>query len=215
MGSLVLPQLNKTIGVWENDQLQIDLSSLPAGAFVNVYQSLITANRTVTANKTTVVSLAGNWWYLDQQGCGGYHQDGWTCSYDTEPTFPTWTPAQLALMRGGETCMWGEGINQDNTDAYVWRGTAAVAERLWSPRAATMSHVQAAERYPEHLCRLAMLGIPTGPIGPNFCPADSQASTSAAAAAARRALAALDATGATAVTLEAVRAALMLASEQP
>ena len=71
---------------------------------------------------------------------------------------------------------------------------------------------QAAARYPEHLCRLSMLGIPTGSIGPNFCPANSQAPSSAAAAAARRALAALDATGATAVTLEAV---LMMASEQP
>ena len=50
----VLPFLNKTIGVWEADNLQIDLSSLPGGAFVNVYQSLDTANRTVLGNKTTV-----------------------------------------------------------------------------------------------------------------------------------------------------------------
>lgn len=59
MAARVLPTLNRTIGVWEADNLQIDLSSLPAGAFVNVYQSLATANRTVMANKTTVVSLAG------------------------------------------------------------------------------------------------------------------------------------------------------------
>jgi hexosaminidase len=58
----VLPKLNKTIGVWEADGLQISLGSLAPGMFVNVYQSLATSNRTVWANKTTVVSIAGNWW---------------------------------------------------------------------------------------------------------------------------------------------------------
>ena len=28
--------------------------------------------------------------------------------------------------------MWGEGITQDNFDAFVWRGATAAAERLWS-----------------------------------------------------------------------------------
>ena len=173
MALRVLPSLNKTIGVWEADNVQIDLSSLPAGAFVNVYQSLDTANKTVVGGKTTVVSLAGDWWYLDQNGCGSYHQDGWQCTYDVEPTIATWTPAQAALMRGGETAMWGEGINKDNQAQYVWRGAAAAAERLWSPRDATPGHAAAAARFAEHLCRLALLGVAAGPIGPNFCPADA------------------------------------------
>ena len=63
----VLPQLNKTIGVWEADALQISLGSLAQGMFVNVYQSLETSNRTVWANKTTVVSIAGNWWCVGLQ----------------------------------------------------------------------------------------------------------------------------------------------------
>ena len=71
MAARVLPALNRTIGVWEADSLQIDLQSLAPGTFVNVYQSLGTVNKTVWANKTSVLSIAGDWWYLDQLGCGG------------------------------------------------------------------------------------------------------------------------------------------------
>lgn len=74
MGKRVLPGLNKTIGVWEANNLQIDLSSLPAGAFTNVYQSFETAKNTTADSKPTVVSIAGDWWYLDQNTCGNYHQ---------------------------------------------------------------------------------------------------------------------------------------------
>jgi hexosaminidase len=73
-GARVLPALHRTIGVWEADGLQIDLASLPAGSFVNVYQSFATAGKTTAKNKSTVVSIAGDWWYLDQNTCGSYHQ---------------------------------------------------------------------------------------------------------------------------------------------
>lgn len=76
MAARVLPGLGKTIGVWEADNLQIDLSSLPAGAFVNVYQSLATANKTVQAGKTTVVSLAGDWWCVSSVAVLA----GWVCA---------------------------------------------------------------------------------------------------------------------------------------
>jgi hypothetical protein len=76
-------------------------------------------------------------------------------------------------MRGGETAMWGEGINEDNFDEYVWRGAGAAAERLWSPYNLTASHVAANDRFVEHLCRLSLLGVRGGPIQPSFCPADS------------------------------------------
>eukprot|EP00759_Apiculatamorpha_spiralis_P020838 PhF_6_TR26080/c1_g1_i2/m.36822/K12373/HEXA_B; hexosaminidase len=180
MQQRVLPYINKTIGVWENDALQIDLSSLPKGAFVNVYQSLSTATKTVSANKTTVVSIAGDWWYLDQLTCstnGGYHQNGWTCTYDVNPQISTWSPEQASHLKGGEVCMWGEGINKDNLDQYVWRGAGAAAERLWSAQSATMSHVGAQDRYMEHICRLSLLGIHVGPIEPNYCPSDSDENT--------------------------------------
>ena len=212
----VLPGLNKTIGVWEADGLQISLDSLAQGMFVNVYQGLETSNKTVWANKMTVLSIAGDWWYLDQLGCGGYHQSGWTCTYDVlaPPSF-NYGPEQLTLMKGGETAMWGEGINKDNAAQYIWRGAAAAAERLWSAQARTPSHSQATERFQEHLCRLAMLGVRAGPIGPNFCPADAQAPMAAAALTALNALASSSETETVALSraqFEAVRSALQLAA---
>jgi hypothetical protein len=99
-------------------------------------------------------------------------QDGWACTYDQTLDDPSWTPQQRALLLGGETAMWGEGINAANADAYIWRGAVAAAERLWSPLALTPNHTQASGRMAEHLCRLQGLGVRAGPIGPGFCPFD-------------------------------------------
>lgn len=78
--------------------------------------------------------------------------------------------------------MWGEGVNAGNADAYIWRGAAAVAERLWSDLEATPSHKLAAGRLAEHLCRIWQLGVRAGPIGPNFCPGADTGADSATAA---------------------------------
>lgn len=145
------------------------------------------------------------------------HQDGWGCTYDQTLDDPTWTPQQRALLLGGETAMWGEGINADNADAYIWRGAAAAAERLWSPLALTPSHGLAAGRFAEHLCRLQTLGVKAGPIAPGFCPADAGApasSSSSSLALAARAIkaAAREAAGAgQALTLTSEQASVLAA----
>jgi hexosaminidase len=181
----VIPHLNKTVGVWEDNTIQIDLSSLPSGSFVNVYGEFATANRTTSQNKTTVVSLSGNSWYLDITYCNipyAYHQNQWECAYDVPLFDKTWSDMQRSYLLGGEAAMWGEGINADNADAYIWRGAAAIAERLWSDLQSTPSHQQAAGRLAEHLCRLGPLGVRAGAIGPNFCPSDTGMGTTTAAA---------------------------------
>ena len=45
---------------------------------------------------------------------------------------PNASRAAHAAMLGGETAMWGEGINKDNFDAFVWRAATAAAECLWT-----------------------------------------------------------------------------------
>jgi hypothetical protein len=102
-------------------------------------------------------------------------QDGWACTYDQTLEDPTWTPLQKTFLWGGETALWGEGVNKDNQDAYLWRGASAAAERLWSPLSLTPNHTVASGRFTEQLCRLHELGVHAGPIGPGFCPADTQA----------------------------------------
>lgn len=104
--------------------------------FVNVYQSKATADVTVgNFSLPTMMSIAREHWYLDSE-CAGYHQNSWKCVYQVEPTSNV-TSGRPELLLGGQAAAWGEGLAAHDFDAYVWRGAAAVAERLWSPRNTT------------------------------------------------------------------------------
>lgn len=68
--SEVTPGLNASVGVWESDEMQIDLQELPQGSFVNVWQRPAGVARATSAGIPAVYSGA---YYLDQEDPGGCH----------------------------------------------------------------------------------------------------------------------------------------------
>src|SRR2546429_2275750 len=53
---------------------------------------------------------------------------------DPIPENTTLTAEEAKRILGGEATMWGEWVSPETIDSRIWPRTAAIAERLWSPR---------------------------------------------------------------------------------
>ena len=56
---------------------------------------------------------------------------------DPLPADSTLTPDEARHVLGGEATMWAEWVTPETIDSRIWPRTAAIAERLWSPRTVT------------------------------------------------------------------------------
>ena len=71
-------------------------------------------------------------YYLDHMEPASEHY-----AVDPVPANSDLTPEQAARILGGEACMWAEYVEPRTIDSRIWPRTAAIAERLWSPRTVT------------------------------------------------------------------------------
>ena len=56
---------------------------------------------------------------------------------DPIPENTSLTPEEVKRVLGGEATMWSEWVSPETIDSRIWPRTAAIAERLWSPRTVT------------------------------------------------------------------------------
>lgn len=74
-------------------------------------------------------SILSNGYYIDLNYPASDHYRN-----DPLPENNGLTPEQQKLILGGEATMWSEWVTPEIVDSRLWPRTAAIAERLWSPR---------------------------------------------------------------------------------
>ena len=73
--------------------------------------------------------ILSNGYYIDLMQPASAHYKN-----DPLPADSGLSLAEAAHVLGGEATMWGEWVSPETIDSRIWPRTAAIAERLWSPR---------------------------------------------------------------------------------
>ena len=76
--------------------------------------------------------ILSNGYYIDLSYPASQHY-----LVDPIPADTTLTLEEQKHILGGEATMWAEYVDKDTIDSRIWPRTAAIAERLWSPRETT------------------------------------------------------------------------------
>jgi hexosaminidase len=76
--------------------------------------------------------ILSNGYYIDLAHPASAHY-----TPDPLPADSTLTPEEARHVLGGEATMWAEWVTPETIDSRIWPRTAAIAERLWSPRTVT------------------------------------------------------------------------------
>lgn len=128
----------------------------PSGTIAQVWFDYQATMAKLTKNGNDVVMSDG--WYLYVTDTGA----DWEKFYRVEPTNFTGTIVQKNRVIGGEACLWGEWINENNILPTTFPRVSAVAERLWSEKE-HRSEADARIRLEEHNCRMLYRGIEARP----------------------------------------------------
>jgi hexosaminidase len=95
----------------------------------SVIQSWRGAKGLADAASQGFTAILSNGYYIDLCHSAATHYRN-----DPLPADTTLTPEQQRLVLGGEATMWSEWVTPETIDSRIWPRTAAIAERLWSPR---------------------------------------------------------------------------------
>lgn len=98
-------------------------ADLPAGAVIQSWRGMSGLTEAVKQGRQALLSAP---WYLD-------HIKTSREMYLADVLPLGLTPAQQALVLGGEACMWAEYVTAETVESRLWPRLAAVAERFWSP----------------------------------------------------------------------------------
>jgi hexosaminidase len=102
---------------------------LPTDAVIQSWRS---TKALLTAASLGHQGILSQPYYLDHINTAAEHYVA-----DPLPSNTDLTPAQQALILGGEACMWGEYVTGETIDSRIWPRLAAIAERFWSPTTVT------------------------------------------------------------------------------
>ncbi|XP_047028609.1 beta-hexosaminidase subunit beta-like isoform X2 [Helicoverpa zea] len=144
---------------------------LPSDAIVQVWKTVGPEDmvRILAEGHKVIYSSS---WYLDHIDSG----EDWSKFYIVDPRRMIITATKsikLSDIVGGEACMWGEVVDDNNFISRVWPRASSAAEVLWSavdPRYNMRRAFEITCRMEEHACRMDRRGVlASPPSGPGYC----------------------------------------------
>jgi hexosaminidase len=122
----ILTKHGKTMIGWD----EILHPDLPKSTVVHIWRNQASLANAVQQGYRAILSWG---YYLDHLSPAKFH-------YAVDPlggAAAQLTDEQAKNVLGGEACMWAELVDPETVDSRIWPRTAAIAERLWSPRETT------------------------------------------------------------------------------
>jgi hexosaminidase len=118
----LLEKHNKHMIGWD----EILTPDLPKGVVVQSWRGFDSLAAGAKKGYSGILSAG---YYLNHKNTAAAHY-----MVDPLPAASNLSPDEQARILGGEACMWTEQAGPQTIDSRIWPRTAAIAERLWSPR---------------------------------------------------------------------------------
>jgi hexosaminidase len=119
---VILTRLNKRMIGWD----EIFQPGMPTDLVIHSWRGREAMEQ---AARQGYQSILSNGYYIDLMQPAEFHYLN-----DPLPGDTTLGAAEAARVLGGEATMWSEHVTRETVDSRIWPRTAAIAERLWSPR---------------------------------------------------------------------------------